>query len=162
MSTCPRCGTGNFKEGRSLSMHLSRYCTGPTLLCNTYKGLLPSKRSTEQMHSEYSRTTFQQQIRMFDSLATDVSFSTRNPLLSMPSLVHLSSTQSELEYSNVNYAGFDINYSSPDTAGDEMNIIDDRIPVLPVIEKCSFQRNTIRLPPDIAFQVHLMCQLNKH
>ena len=137
-------------------MHLSRYCTGPTLLCNTYKGLLPSKRSTEQMRSESSRTTFQQQIRMFDSLASDVSFPTRNPLHSMPSLVHLSSTQSELEYSNVNYAGFDSN------AGDEMNIIDDRIPVLPVIEKCSFQRNTIRLPPDIAFQVHLMSQLNKH
>jgi len=76
---------------------------------------------------------------MFDSLATDVSFSTRNPLLSMPSLVHLSSTQSELEYSNVNYAVFDINYSLPDTAGDEMNIIDDKIPVFPVIEKCTFQ-----------------------
>ena len=96
MSTCPRCGTGNFKEGRSLSMHLSRYCTGPTLLCNTYKGLLPSKHSTEQIGSESSRTTFQQQIRMFDSLASDVSFPTRNPLHSMPSLVHLSSTQSEL------------------------------------------------------------------
>ncbi len=40
-------------------------------------------------------------------------------------------------------AGFDINYSSSDTAGDEMNIIDDRIPVLPVIEMCTFQRNTI-------------------
>jgi hypothetical protein len=45
MSTCPRCGTGNFKEGRSLSMHLSRFCSGPTLLCNTLTGLLPSKRS---------------------------------------------------------------------------------------------------------------------
>ena len=100
--------------------------------CVTHKGLLPSKRSTEQMRSESSRTTFQQQIRMFDSLASDVSFPTRNPLHSMPSLVHLSSTQSELEYSNVNYAGFDSN------AGDEMNIIDDRIPVLPVIEKCTF------------------------
>ncbi len=44
----------------------------------------------------------------------------------------------------------------------KMNIIDNRIPVLPVIEKCTFQRNTIRLPSDIAFQVHLMCQLNKH
>ena len=162
MSTCPRCGTGNFKEGRSLSMHLSRYCTGPTFLCNTYKGLLPSKCSTEQMRSESSRTTFQQQIRMFDSLASDVSFPTRNPLHSMPSLVHLSSTQSELEYSNVNYAGFDINYSAPDSAGDETNVIGDRLPVLPAIEKCSFQRNTIRLPPDIAFQVHLMSQLDKH
>jgi hypothetical protein len=32
-----------------------------------------------------------------------------------------------------------------------MNVIDDRLPVLPVIEKCSFQQNNIRLPPDIAF-----------
>jgi len=76
---------------------------------------------------------------MFDSLACDVSFPTRNPLQSMPSLVHLLSTQSELEYSNVNYAGFDINNSAPDSADDEMNVIDDRLPVLPVIEKCSFQ-----------------------
>ena len=62
----------------------------------------------------------------------------------------------------MNYAGFDINFSAPDSADDEMNIIDDTLPVLPVIEKCSFQRNNIRLPPDIAFQVHLMSQLNKH
>jgi hypothetical protein len=80
----------------------------------------------------------------------------------MPSLVHLLSTQSELKYSNVNYAGFDINYSAPDSADDEMNVIDDRLPVLRVIEKCTFQQNNIRLPPDIAFQVHLMSQLNKH
>jgi hypothetical protein len=31
-----------------------------------------------------------------------------------------------------------------------------------VIEQCTFQRNTVRLPPDIAFQVHLMSQLNDH
>ncbi len=91
------------------------------------------------MLSESSRTTFQQQIRIFESLASDVSFPTRNPSHSMPSLIHLSSTQSELEYSNVNYTGFDINNSTPDTADDEMNVIDDRLPVLPVIEKCSFQ-----------------------
>jgi len=76
-------------------------------------------------------------------LASDVSFPTRNPLNSMPSLVHLLSTQSELKYSNVNYAGFDINYSAPDSADDEMNVIDDRLPVLPVIEKCTFQQNKI-------------------
>jgi hypothetical protein len=138
-------------------MHLSRFCSGPTLLCNTLTGLLPSKRSTEQMRSESSRTAFQQQIRMFDSLANDVSFPIRNPLHSMPSLVHLSSTQSQLEYSNVNYAGFDINVSAPDEADDQMNVSDDTtVQVLPVIEKCSFQQNNIRLPPDIAFQVHLM------
>jgi len=137
-------------------MHLARYCTGPTLLCNTHKGLLPSKRSTEQMRSESYRTTFQQQIRMFDSLASDVSFPTRNPLHSMPSLVHLSSTQSELEYSNVNYAGFDINYSLPDTAGDEMNIIDDRIPVFPVIEKCSFQQNNMEKVSNNTHLIHVV------
>ena len=139
MTTCLRCGTGNFKEGRSLSMHLSRYCTGPTLLCNTLTRLLPSKRSTEQMRSKSSRTTFQQQIRMFDSLASDVLFPIRNPLHSMPSLVHLSSTQSELKSSNVNYAGFDINFSAPDSADDQMNISDDTLPV-PVIERCAFQQ----------------------
>ena len=143
-------------------MHLSRFCTGPTLLCNTLTSLLPSKRSTEQMRSESSRTTIQQQIRMFDSLASDVSFPNRHPLHSMPSLVHLASTQSELGSSNVNYAGFDIDFTTPDSADDEMNVSNDTLPVPPVIEKCSFQQNTIRLPPDIAFQVHLMCQLNKH
>jgi len=43
-----------------------------------------------------------------------------------------------------------------------MNVIDDTLPDLPVIEKCSFQQNNIQLPPDIAFQVHVMSQLNKH
>jgi hypothetical protein len=124
MSTCPRY-TGNFKEGRSLSMHLSRFCSGPTLLCNTLTGLLSSKRSMEQMRSESSRTTFQQQIRMFDLLTNDLSFPIRNPLHSIPSLVHLSSTQSELESSNVNYAGFDIDFSAPDSADDQMNVSND-------------------------------------
>jgi len=68
-------------------------------------------------------------------LASDVSFPLRNPLHSMPSLVHLLSTQSELEYSNVNYTGFDINYFAPDSADDEMNVIDDTLLVLPLIEK---------------------------
>ena len=138
MSTCPRCGTGNFKEGQSLSMHLSRYCSGPTLLCNTLTGLLPSKRSMEQMRSESSRTTFQQQIRMFDSLTNDVLFPIRNPLHSMPSLAHLSSTQSERGSSNVNYAGFNINLFAPDSADDQMNVSNDTLPV-PVIERCAFQ-----------------------
>ncbi len=138
MSTCPRCGTGNFKEGRSLSMHLSRFCSGPTLLCNALTNLLPSKRSMEQMRSESSRNTFQQQIKMFDSLTNDVSFPIRNPLHSMPSLVHLSSTQSELGSANVTYAGFDIDYSAPDSVDDGINVSNDTLPV-PVIERCAFQ-----------------------
>jgi hypothetical protein len=131
------------------------------LLCNALPSLLPSKHSNEQMHSKSSRTTFQQQIQTFNSLTTGVSFPTRNPLHSMPSLLHLSSTQSELESSNVNYSDFDMDLSAPESADDQLNINDDAV-TTPVIEKCSFQRNTIRLPPDIAFQVHLMWQMNQH
>jgi hypothetical protein len=29
-------------------------------------------------------------------------------------------------------------------------------------KKCPFQRDTINLPPDIAFQVHLLSQMNTH
>ena len=77
---------------------------------------------------------------MFDSLTSDVLVPIRDPLHSMPSLVHCSSTLSQLEYSNVNYAGFDINFSAPDLADDQMNVSDDTtLQVLTVIEKCSFQ-----------------------
>ncbi len=119
-------------------MHLLQFCSGPTLLCNTLTSLLPSKRSMEQMRSESSRTTFQQQIRMFDSLTNDVLFPIRHPLHSMPSLVHLLLTQSELGSANVTYTGFDINYSAPDSADDGINVSDDTLPV-PVIERCAFQ-----------------------
>jgi hypothetical protein len=71
----------------------------------------------------------------------------------MSLLLHLSSTQSELENSNVNYSGFDIDLSAPESADDELNI--DDTSTYPAIEKCSFQRNTIQLPLEIAFRVHL-------
>ena len=35
MLVCPRCGTSNLQNRRSLSIHLARYCTGPTCLSNT-------------------------------------------------------------------------------------------------------------------------------
>jgi hypothetical protein len=131
------------------------------LLCHAQPSLLQSKCSNDQMRTESSKTTFQQQIRLFNSLTKDVSLPTRNPLQSIPSLQHLSSTQSELENSNVNYSGFDIDLSAPHSTDDEL-ITDDTPTPPPVTKKCSFQRNTIRLLPDIAFQVHLMSQLNEH
>jgi hypothetical protein len=94
-------------------------------------------------------------------MTSDVSLPTRNPLHSIPSLHHQSSTQSELEHSNDNYSDFDIGYSAPESLADQPLNNGDAIQV-PAIEKCSFQWNTIRLPPDIAFQVHLMSQMNEH
>ncbi len=84
-----------------------------------------------------------------------------NTLHGMPSLAHLSSTQSKLGNCNVHYSGFDTDLSTPASVDDQINTNDDSV-TDPVIEKCSFQRNTIYLPPFIAFQVHLLSQMNTH
>ncbi len=69
--------------------------------------------------------------------------------------------QSELENSNEHYTGFEIGLSPPESADDQINTTDDTITET-VIEKCSFQRNTIRLPADIAFQVYLLSEMNDY
>jgi hypothetical protein len=100
-------------------------------------------------------STYQQQIRNFNLLTVDVSVPTINTLHGMPSLLHLSSSQSELGNCDVHYSGFDTDLSTPASVDDQINTNDDSV-TDPVIEKCSFQRNTICLLPDIAFQVHLL------
>ncbi len=154
MLSCPRCGTGNLKEGRSLSMHLSRCCMGSSLLFHAQRGTLAKKRSHKSMLTGSCPSTYQQQIKNFNSLTVDVSVPMINTLHGMPSLLHLSSTQSELGNCNVHYSGIDTDLSTPASADDQINTNDDSV-TDPVIEKCSFQRNTKCLPPDIAFQVHL-------
>jgi hypothetical protein len=155
MLSCPRCDTGNLKEGRSLSMHLTRYCSGPSLLFHAQKGTLAKKRSHELMLSGSCPSTYQQQIRNFNSLTVDVSVPMINTFHGIPSLLHLSSAQSELGNCNVHYSGFDTDLSTPASVDDQINTNYDSV-TGPVIEKCSFQRFNICLPPDIAFQVHLL------
>jgi hypothetical protein len=48
-----------------------------------------------------------------------------------------------------------------ESTDDHLNTNDDTIKD-PVIEKCSFQRNTICLPPDIAFQIYPLSEMNEH
>ncbi len=79
----------------------------------------------------------------------------------MLSLLDLSSTQSEQGNCNVHYSGFDTDLSTPASVDNQLNNNDDSV-TDPVNEKCPFQRNTICLPPDIAFQVHLLSQMNAH
>ena len=69
MLCCPRCGTGNFMEGQSLTMHLTQYCRGPTLLGHASTSVLQSKRSYEQMMNDTMSTSFQQQRRNFKSFS---------------------------------------------------------------------------------------------
>jgi hypothetical protein len=142
-------------------MHLTRYCQGPSLLCHAQRGILPAKCSNEQMLSGCCPTTFQQQIMIFGLFRENVSVPTLNTSHGMPSLIHLSSTQSEYENSNVHYNGFDIDLSTPASA-DDQSINNDDPSTDHVIKKCSFERNTIRLPPDIAFQTQLLSQMNEH
>ncbi len=131
-------------------MHHTQYCQGPSLLCHAQRGILPKKCSNEHMLSGSHPVTFQQQIRILDSFRDNVPVPTMNLLHGMPSLLHLSSKQSELENSNMHYSGFDIDLSTP-ASDDDQSITNDYAITDLVIEKCSFQRNTIHLPPDIAF-----------
>ncbi len=116
MSSCPRCGTGNFMEGRSLTMHLTQYCRGPTLLGHASTNVLQSKRSYEQIMNDTMSTSFQQQMRNFNSFSFDASVHLTNTLHGMPSLLHLSSTENELTNANVCYAEFNNGISVPDCA----------------------------------------------
>ncbi len=93
-------------------------------------------------------------MRNFHSFSFDVSVPLTNTLHGMPSLLHLSLTENELTNTNVHYAEFNNSPSVPDCAGVPINNDNDD-PTVPIIEKCPFQRNTICLPPDIAFQIHL-------
>jgi hypothetical protein len=54
----------------------------------------------------------------------DVSVPTINTLHGMPSLSHLSSTQSKLENCNVHYSGFDTDLSTSASVDDQINTND--------------------------------------
>ncbi len=154
MSTYPRCGIGNFMKGRSLTMHLTQYFRGPTCLGHASTSVLQSKCSYEQMMNDTMSTSSQQQMRNFNSFSFHVSFPLTNTLHGMPSLLHLSSTENELTNANVCYTEFNNGLSVPDCADVPINNDNDDLTV-PTIEKCPLQRNTICLPPDIAFQIHV-------
>jgi hypothetical protein len=100
-------------------MHLTQYFPGPSLLCHAQRGILPKNCSNEHILSGSCPTTFQQQIRTFSLFRENVSVPTINTLHGIPSLLHFSSIQSELENSNVHYSGFDTDLSTPASADDQ-------------------------------------------
>jgi hypothetical protein len=99
--------------------------------------VLQSKRSYEQMMNDNMSTSFQQQMRNFNSFSFDVSVPLTNTLHGMPSLLHLSSTENELTHSNVCYAKFNNGLSVQDCADVPINNDNDN-PTVPIIEKCPF------------------------
>jgi hypothetical protein len=84
----------------------------------------------------------------------------------MPPLLHLATVQTDAIDTNVSYpniefenlgANDDFVKSSPNTAvGDHISQAQGIV----VVELCPFKHGTLKLPPNIAFQVHLLSQLS--
>ncbi len=123
--------------------------------------VLQSKHNYEQMMNDTMSTSFQQQMRNFISFSFDVSVPLTNTLHGMPFLLHLLFSENELTNANICYAEFNNGLSVQESADVLINNDNDDL-TLPTIEKCPFQRNTICLPPDITFQIHLLSKMNDH
>jgi hypothetical protein len=105
-------------------------------------------------------TTSHQQTSHCNAPEVNIALPTIHTRHAMPSISHLSSTQTDLAQLNLHYANFDdVDYSQ-----DSYNY--DCFPVHGVdgiiIKKCSFLRNSFRLPPDVAFQVHCLSVISQH
>jgi hypothetical protein len=112
---------------------------GPSLSLHAQKGALAKKRSHELMLSGSCPSTYQKKIRNFNSLTVYVSVPMVNKLHGMPSLLHLSSTQSELGNCNRHYSGFDTNLSTPASVDDQVNTNDDSVTADPIIKNALFR-----------------------
>ena len=111
-------------------------------------------RTIDGRHPLSMAITSHQQARCFTAPKANVTVPTINTLHAMPSMSHLSSTQTELAQSHFRYAVFnDANFFHNNDNHDlcSVNGVDNII-----IQKCSFLRNSFRLPPDVAFQVHCL------
>ena len=163
---CPRCDKGKYTPGRSLTMHLLMHC--PVAMLWDCLSALESvrKRTHGQMVDDSPTDTFANMAKRFNAAPQQFAAATRNPLMSMPSLAALSSTREER---NGPFPGVELQ----EALFDDDNVPNEELPttIVPItaettvessVELCPFKPNTIRLPPDIAFQVHLAAVLQRH
>jgi hypothetical protein len=160
MLVCPRCGKSNIQNRKSLTIHLTQFCTGPTLPSNVFTTSTLTSRSPDGQHPLSMATTALQQARHFNAPAISIALPTINTLYAMPSISQLSSTSTNITQSNTR------NTDSDDADFSQCNDTSDCLPVVGVdnilIEKCSFLRNSFRVPPDVAFQVHCLSVISQH
>ncbi len=100
------------------------------------------------------RLTFQQQVRAFNNIPRDVSVPIINSLHSTTQQQHNSTWQLDRE-------------DAPHYSADNIDLVssfdnNNNDEATPRVETCSFQRQRIRLLPDIFFQVQLMHDLSTH
>jgi hypothetical protein len=154
MLVCPRCGKSKIRNRKSLTIHLTQFCTGTTLPSNAFTTSTLTSRSLDGQHSLSMATTTLQQARHFNAPEVNIALPTINILYAMPSISQLSSTATNITQSNT------CNTDSDDADFSQCNDTSVCSPVVDVgnilIEKCSFLRNSFRLPPDVVFQVHCL------
>ena len=160
MLVCPRCGISNIRNCCSLLIHLARYCTLPTLPSNAFTtSTLPSCIHDGQNPLSMGTTSLQQ-ARHVNAPEVNIALPTINTLYAMPSITQLSSTPTNITQLNLR------NADSDDADYSQCNDDSDCTPVVGVgdilIEKFSFLRNSFRLPPDVAFQVHCLSVILQH
>jgi hypothetical protein len=160
---CPRRKSGLFTPVRSIQIQLAWHCT-MCLLWN--KPTIRNSKSSTQIQDHMlvgSVQTLNQQAKQFNVILTQVNITLQNPLSSMQPLLHLATVQTDAVDTNVNYPNIEFENSgasddfvkgSPDTA-----VIYHIFQAQGSVVAESFKRGTLILPPNIAFQVHLVSQL---
>jgi hypothetical protein len=160
MLVCPRCGKSKLRNRKSLTIHLTHFFTGPTLPSNAFTTSTLTSRSPDGQHPLSMATTALQQARHFNAPEVNIALPTINTLYAMPSISQLSSTATNITQSNLG------NADSDDADYSQCNDTSDCSPVIGVgnilTKKCSFLRNSFRLPPDAAFQVHCLSVISQH
>jgi hypothetical protein len=160
MLVCLRCGTSNIRIRCSLSIHLARYCLGPTLPSNAFSiGMLTSRIHNGQ-HPLSMATTSLQQARHFNAPEVNIALPTINTLYAMPSISQLSSTHTNFAQLNLRNADSDDADNSQSNDNSYCSLVVGVGDIL--IKKCSFLRNSFRLPPDVEFQVHCLSVISQH
>jgi len=107
MLVCPRCGKSNIRNSKSLTIHLTRYCTGPTLPSNALTTSTITSRSPEGQHPLSMATTSLQHATHFNAPEVNIALPTVNTLYAMPSISQLSSTATNITQSNIHNADSD-------------------------------------------------------
>ena len=160
MFVCPRCGKSDIRSRQGLTLHLTQFCPGPTLPSNAFTTSTLTSRRRDGQHPLSMATTALQQARHFNTPEISIALPTTNTLYAMPSISQLSSTATNITQSNTR------NDDADDADFSQCNDTSDCPPVVGVgdilIEKCSFLRNSFRLPPDVAFQVDCLSVISQH
>jgi len=95
------------RNGKSLTIHLTQFCTGPTLPSNTFTTSTLTSRSPDGQHPLSMATTALQQARHVNAPEGYIALPTINTLYAMPSISQLSSTATNITHSNIRNADSD-------------------------------------------------------